>query len=71
MNFIKIIDNKGDLYYVNPTSIAYLKSNPPTNSTPYPNKQVRVHKVVLKNDKQIIIPSESDFSLIKSHLYGG
>ena len=55
MKFIKIIDNTGDCYHVNPTAIAYLKSTLPTTSTQYPNKQVRVNKVVLKNDKQILI----------------
>ena len=66
MKFIKIIDNTGDSYYVNPTAIAYLKSNAPTPST----QQVRVNKVVLKNDKQIIVSSVSDFALIKNELYG-
>ena len=70
MKFIKIIDNTGDLYYVNPTSIAYLKSNAPTPSTHYPNKQVRLNKVVLKNDKHIMVPSAYDFDLIKERLCG-
>jgi hypothetical protein len=65
MKFIKIIDNAGDYYYVNPSAIAYLKSNAPTPANHYPNKQIRVNKVVLKNDKQIIVPSVSDFSEIK------
>jgi len=70
MKFIKIIDNTGDYYYVNPTAIAYLKSTPPTSSTSYPNKQVAVNKVVLKNGKHLVIPSASDFSLIKARVYG-
>jgi hypothetical protein len=70
MNFIKIIDNTGDLYYINPTSIAYLKSNEPTPTNNYPNKQVRLNKVVLKNDKQILVPSTKDFTLIRNELYG-
>ena len=71
MKFIKIIDNAGDLYYVNPISIAYLKSNAPTPADHYPNKQVRLNKVVLKNGKHILVPSASDFALIKDELYGG
>ena len=70
MKFIKIIDNTGDYYYVNPTAIAYLKSTPPTSSTHYPNKQMVVNKVVLKNSKHIVIPSESDFTAIKNELFG-
>ena len=70
MKFIKIIDNVGDCYHVNPTTIAYLKSTRPTASTHYPNKQVQVNKVVLKNDKQILVPSTKDFTLIKNELYG-
>ena len=72
MKFIKIIDNTGDLYYVNPTSIAYLKSNSPTPTHigNIPTKQVRLNKVVLKNDKQILVPSTKDFTLIKNELYG-
>ena len=70
MKFIKIIDNTGDLYYVNPTAIAYLKSNDPTPSNHYPNKQVRLNKVVLKNDKQILVPNVNDFQRIIFELYG-
>ena len=72
MKFIKIIDNVGDCYYVNPISIAYLKSNSstPTHIGNIPNKQVRLNKVVLKNDKHIIVPSEGDFNLIKNALFG-
>ena len=66
MKFIKIIDNTGDSYYVNPTAIAYLKSNAPNPS----NKQIRVNKVVLKNAKHILVPTASDFNLIKNELYG-
>jgi len=70
MKFIKIIDNAGDLYYINPTAIAYLKSNAPTPSAHYPNQQVRLNKVVLENGKHILVPSASDFALIKAELYG-
>ena len=70
MKFIKIIDNTGVCYYVNPTAIAYLKSTPPTISTHYPNKKVGVNKVVLKTDKQILVSSASDFAFIKNELYG-
>ena len=72
MKFIKIIDKTGDLYYVNPTSIAYLKSNSPTPTHigNIPNKQARLNKVVLKNDKHIMIPSAYDFDLMKEGLYG-
>ena len=69
-NFIKIIDNVGDHYYVNPTAIAYLKSTSPTPYAHYPNKQAKVNKIVLKNDKHIVVPSQSDFRMLTETLYG-
>ena len=68
MKFIKIIDNTGDCYYINPSVIAYLKSSSPLAGVAA--TQVRVNKVVLKNDKHIIVPSASDFAIIKSYLWG-
>jgi hypothetical protein len=65
MNFIEITDNTGDSYYVNPSSIAYLKETPPQHS----QSSRAVYKVVLKNDKQILI-SLSDFSRIRQGIYG-
>ena len=64
MNFIKIRDNTGDAYYVNPTSIAYLKETPPQHA----QSSRAVYKVVLKNDKQILI-SLSDFAQIRQSLF--
>ena len=65
MNFIKIIDNTDDSYYVNPSSIAYLKETPPQHS----QSSRSVYKVVLKNDKQILV-SLSDFNRIRDDIYG-
>jgi len=64
MNFIKIIDNTGDSYYVNPTSVAYLKETPPQHS----QSSRAVYKVVLKNDKQILV-TLSDFARIRQSLF--
>jgi hypothetical protein len=65
MKFIKIIDTTGDAYYVNSNSIAYLKSN-----TPHGGSHV-VYKVVLSNDKQILIPTEGEFNRLQAHLRMG
>ena len=66
MEFIKIIDSAGDSYYVNPTSVAYLKETPPHHA----QSSRAIYKVVLKNDKQILV-SLSDFGRIRQYLYAG
>ena len=63
MNFIKILDNAGDVYFLNSTSIAYLKE------TPHGQSNRAVYKVVLKNDKQILV-SYTDFTHVMQSLYG-
>ena len=63
MNFLKIEDVAGDFYYVNPTSVAYIKHTP---QHPAPKA---IYKVVLKNDKQILVPDEVQFARIKDSLY--
>ena len=65
MNFIRIVDNTGDSYYVNPTSVAYIKETPQ-----HPTSPRTVYKVVLKNNKQILVPNGEDFERIKYILYG-
>ncbi len=66
MNFIKINDNTGDAYFVNPTSIAYLKETPPHHA----QSSRAVYKIVLKNDKQILV-NVSDFGRVKQYLHEG
>ena len=69
-NFIKIIDNVGDSYYINPNEIAYLKSALMGHSMQQGYSSSKVHKIVLKNEKQILISSEADFNRVKGIVYG-
>ena len=63
-NFIEITDNVSDTYYINIDSVAYLKEGVGTaNSRP-------IYKIVLVNDKQVIITNISDFTRIKDTLHG-
>jgi uncharacterized protein YlzI (FlbEa/FlbD family) len=66
MNFIKIIDNTGNSYYVNPTAVAYLKESPLHTVT----LTRTIYKAVLKNDKQILLPTREDFVRVRTALYG-
>ena len=62
MNFISITDNTSETYYINKSSIAYLKESSGGN-TPKP-----IYKIVLKNDKHIIIPNIQAFIQIRDEL---
>lgn len=62
-SFIKITDNIGEIFYINKNNIAYLKQNCPNN----PSKSI--FKIVLKNDKHIIIPDFNSFSLVRDELF--
>lgn len=59
--YIKLKDTTGEVYYVAPHHIAYLKEGCPTGSSS------RVYKVVLNCGKQIILPS-SEFSSLKGRV---
>ena len=62
-NFISITDNVSDTYYINIDSIAYLKEGVGTaNARP-------IYKIVLSNDKHILITNMADFTRIKNTLY--
>ena len=63
-DFIKIIDNVSDTYYINIGNIAYLKEG----SGGVHNKPI--YKIVLINDKQILIANATDFIRIRNQLYG-
>jgi len=63
-DFIKITDNTGEIYYINKNNIAYLKQNCPDNSAKL------IFKIVLKNDKHIIIPDFNSFTLVRDELFG-
>ena len=64
-DFLRITDNVSDTYYINKDSIAYLKEGVGTaNARP-------IYKIVLTNDKHIVITSIVDFARIKDELYGG
>lgn len=52
--YIKLKDNSGEIYYVPPNNIAYLKQSRPTGAS------ATVYKVVLNCGKQIIL-TEPDF----------
>ena len=61
--FIEITDNVSDVYYVNIDSILYLKKGGGTaNLKP-------IYKIVLENDKQILISTTDDFARIRDELY--
>jgi len=62
-SFIKITDNIGEIFYINKNNIAYLKQNCPNNSSK------SIFKIVLKNDKHIIIPDFNSFSLVRDELF--
>ena len=63
-NFIRITDSVSDTYYININSVAYLKEGVGTaNSRP-------IYKIVLMNDKHILITSMLDFVRIRNELYG-
>jgi hypothetical protein len=63
-NFIEITDNVSDTYYVNIDSVAYLKEGVGTASSR------PIYKIVLTNDKQILITSKVDFARIRDESYG-
>tara|TARA_R110000824_G_scaffold145204_4_gene313441 strand:+ start:256 stop:459 length:204 start_codon:yes stop_codon:yes gene_type:complete len=63
-NFIKITDNISDIYHVNIDNIAYLKEG-------FGNAHNKpIYKIVLMNDKQILLVGAKDFIRIKNQLYG-
>ena len=64
MKFIKITDNASDTYYINIDNVAYLKEGLGTA------KAKSIYKIVLINDKQIIVTSSGDFIRIRNELYG-
>ena len=55
--FLQVIDNVGETYYLNLNSIAYLKKS----DTPKP-----IYKIVLNNEKQILVSNKIDFQRICS-----
>ena len=62
MKYITITDTSNETFYVNKESIAYLKE---TSSV---SRIKSIYKVVLTNDKHIIIATSSDFQRIKESL---
>jgi len=62
MKYITITDTSNETFYVNKESIAYLKE------TASISRIKSIFKVVLTNDKHIIIATSSDFQRIKESL---
>ena len=62
MNFLRVTDNVSDTYYINIENIAYLKESV---TLPKP-----IYKIVLVNEKQILISNKVDFERIRSRVFG-
>jgi hypothetical protein len=62
MKYIVITDTSSETFYVNKKSIAYLKETASISRTK------SIYKVVLTNDKHIIIATSSDFQRVKESL---
>ena len=63
MKYIVITDSSNETFYVNKKSIAYLKESPSVSRV-----SKSIYKVVLLNDKHIIISNSSDFERSKEEL---
>jgi hypothetical protein len=62
MKFITITDTTSETFYINKECVAYLKESVSVS------QRSCIYKVVLTNDKQILIANQSDFERIKKAL---
>ena len=62
MKYIVVTDSSNETFYINKKTIAYLKESPSVS------RSKSIYKVVLTNDKHIMISNSADFERIKEDL---
>ena len=62
MKFITITDTASETFYINKECVAYLKESPSVS------QRSSIYKIVLVNDKQIMIANQLDFKRVKREL---
>jgi len=61
--FIKLVDAEGNMFYVNPSNVSYLKETAPS-------EEGTEYKVVLRDGNWVVYVDERQFVRIRNELYG-
>ena len=61
--FIKLVDKDGNMFYVNPTNVSYLKETAPS-------EEETEYKVVLSDGNWVVYVDKRQFVRIRNELYG-
>ena len=61
--FIKLVDAEGNMFYVNPSNVSYLKETAPS-------EEGTEYKVVLSDGNWVVYVDKQQFVRIRNELYG-
>ena len=61
--FIKLVDAEGNMFYVNPSNVSYLKETAPS-------EEGTEYKVVLRDGNWVVHVDKQQFIRIRNELYG-
>ena len=62
--FIKLVDAGGNMFYVNPSNVSYLKETAPSE------EEGTKYKVVLRDGNWVVYIDKRQFVRIRNELYG-
>ena len=61
--YIKLVDIEGNMFYVNPSNVSYLKETAPS-------EEEAEYKVVLRDGNWVVHVDKQQFIRIRNELYG-